>query len=402
MSRVVALVQARMGSTRLPGKVMADLDGRPLIDWMLERAGRAASLDAVWLATSDRAENEPLVRHVAERGNHVFRGDENDVLGRFTAAAREAGADVIVRLTADCPLIDPGVIDAAVRLFASGGFDYLSNAMQRSYPDGLDVEVFSRGALDRADREATSPFHREHVTPYLRTGFLPGVSTGDFNVGHLLAPADFGHLRWTVDTPEDLARVRAMVRLLPADFGWMDVLALLTRRPELLGQAVEQRKPVRLRPAVKADCRLLLDWVNSPSSLANKLATAAPILPAEHEAWLNGKLGNPHAMIWIGEAEGRPAGQVRLDRNGDALDVDIYVDPVYRGQGVGLAMLEAAHGEAAFRWPGLPLRARIKPGNWPSRRLFARAGFGHMIAAADHIILHLHPAAPRPGKTEAA
>jgi len=215
----VGIVQARTTSSRLARKVLLDLAGAPLIIRMLERVERARALDAVWVATSTDQTDDELARVVDRRGTSVFRGSLEDVLSRFQAVAERTGADVVVRLTGDCPLHDPDVIDSAVRL---------------TYPDGLDVEVLSRAALERAHREAKLPLEREHVTPYISGASrrAPG-----FRRAQLRAPGDFSQLRWSVDEPQDLEFVRAVFAvLLPENphFGWLDVVALLTREPELL------------------------------------------------------------------------------------------------------------------------------------------------------------------------
>jgi len=232
----VGIVQARTTSSRLARKVLLDLAGAPLIIRMLERVERARALDAVWVATSTDQTDDELARVVDRRGTSVFRGSLEDVLSRFQAVAERTGADVVVRLTGDCPLHDPDVIDSAVRLFrdAGGQVDYLSNTLEPTYPDGLDVEVLSRAALERAHREANLPLEREHVTPYISGSSrrAPG-----FRRAQLRAPGDFSQLRWSVDEPQDLEFVRAVFAvLLPENphFGWLDVVALLTREPELL------------------------------------------------------------------------------------------------------------------------------------------------------------------------
>ena len=234
----VGIVQARTRSTRLPRKVLLDLAGAPLIVRMLERVSRAGSLDALWLATSKDPSDDELAGMVAALGISVFRGSPEDVLSRFQAIAERTQADVVVRLTGDCPLHDPGIVDTAVHRFldSGGALDYLSNTLAPTYPDGLDVEVLSRAALERTFREATLPLEREHVTPYI-SGSSRRAARGAFRLGHLRADADFSHLRWTVDEPQDLAFARAVFHaLLPGrpDFGWMDVVALVTREPELL------------------------------------------------------------------------------------------------------------------------------------------------------------------------
>lgn len=390
----VAIVQARMTSTRLPGKVLAEINGRPMLSYMLSRVKRAARLDAVWVATTVNASDDPVVALCADLEVPVLRGDEGDVLARYVATAKAADADAVVRLTADCPFSDPNVIDEAVRLFVDGGYDYLSNAMKRTYPDGLDVEVFTRATLIATERETTLPFHREHVTSYMRVGVFKGIPAGDFRVGDILAPADFSHLRWTVDTAQDLAHVRAIARELPDDHGWMDVLSLLTRRPELFEHGEETLPAVALRPAEPNDMDLLFEWVNRPDSLAGKLKTTAPIARPDHEAWFARKRASCGTGIWIAEIEGAPAGQVRLELHEGALVVDIYVDSSRRRQGLGVAILEALRREAAKRWPGVPLRALVKLDNRASRRLFASAGYRDPVVAPGHLVLHREPAKP--------
>ncbi len=231
-SPVVAIIQARMGSTRLPGKVLADIEGQPMLAWVVERARRARKVERTVVATTTDAGDDPVVALCAARGYACTRGHPTDVLDRYLQAAREAGAQVVVRITADCPLIDPEVVDRTVEAFLAAwpGVDYASNRIVRTYPIGLDVEVVRREALERAAVEAREPYQREHVTPYLYE------SPGRFRVVSVEAEDDYGHLRWTVDTPEDLAFVRQVYRRFGgrADFGWREVLDLLAREPDLI------------------------------------------------------------------------------------------------------------------------------------------------------------------------
>src|SRR5215470_15506655 len=166
---VVAIIQARMGSTRLPGKVLLDIAGQPMLGRVISRVCRAKTIEQIVVATSTAAADDAVSAFCAERGIVCFRGSETDVLDRYYQAARLVQAKTIVRITADCPLLDPEVIDLTVSRFLEGGWDYISNVNPPTFPDGLDTEVFSFAALERAWREATSVTHREHVTPYLRT-----------------------------------------------------------------------------------------------------------------------------------------------------------------------------------------------------------------------------------------
>lgn len=208
--RTVAVIQARMSSSRLPGKVIAPIAGRPAIVFMCERLARARLLDAICVATSAEASDDPLANCLETAGVRLFRGSLDDVLDRFCGAARNERADVVVRLTGDCPLIDPQLVDRVIEAREHGDYDYASNVDPPTYPDGLDVEVMTLAALERAHREARLQSEREHVTTYLRTA--PGFRR--FCIG---APVDLSGLRWTVDHPDDLEFVRMLVAALPTD-----------------------------------------------------------------------------------------------------------------------------------------------------------------------------------------
>jgi spore coat polysaccharide biosynthesis protein SpsF len=200
-----------MSSQRLPGKVLHELSpGRSVLDWVVERAGAAALVDEVVVATSDGADDDALEAHARRIGVPVTRGSLHDVLSRVRTAAESAGATTVVRITADCPLVDPAVIDLIVREHTDHHSDFTSNRLppphHRTWPVGLDVEVATIDALRRADDEATEPSHREHVMPYLY------AEPGTFTVRVVECDlGDHGTVRWTVDTAEDLAAVRALV-----------------------------------------------------------------------------------------------------------------------------------------------------------------------------------------------
>jgi spore coat polysaccharide biosynthesis protein SpsF len=220
-----------MGSTRLPGKALAPMLGRPLLEVLLERVRRARRLKTVLVATTRLARDDAIADLAGRAGAACFRGDEQDVLARYYGAAEAAGAGVVVRLTADCPLLAPEVIDRVVEAFvaADGEVDMASNAppKRRTYPDGMDVEAFSRAALERAHAQARSEADREHVTRYMYRCF---------RVLELHLSRPLGAVRLTVDEPADLERVREVLEeLYPRDpaFTLDDVLQMLERRGEL-------------------------------------------------------------------------------------------------------------------------------------------------------------------------
>ncbi len=223
-----------MGSHRLPGKVLREIAGRPMLAWVVERAGLADTLDEVVVATTTDPSDDPVARMCAARGYPCYRGSAQDVLDRYYQSAHAYEASVVVRLTGDCPLIDPGVIDRTVRAFLEAGVDFAANRLpppwKRTYPIGLDTEVCTIHALSRAWREAHHPHQREHVMPYLYE------EPGRFQVLVVESEGDYGDLRWAVDTPEDLDLVRQIFALLKSqpDFTWEHVLALFERQPELL------------------------------------------------------------------------------------------------------------------------------------------------------------------------
>lgn len=226
--KVVAIVQARMGSTRLPNKVMKLIEGTPMIELLLARLVKSKQIDQIVLATSVDERNTPLVEHVQSLGYVCVRGSENDVLDRYLLAAKESNADIIVRITGDCPLIDPALVDSAITKFKILGVDYLSNTSPATFPDGLDTEIFTFNALERAGRETNEVFDHEHVTPYLRK---PGL----FNTESITHDEDLSDLRWTVDEPADFEVVDKVFKHFSPNifFSWTEVLELQRNDPEI-------------------------------------------------------------------------------------------------------------------------------------------------------------------------
>lgn len=226
--KVVAIVQARMGSTRLPNKVMKLIGGVPMIELLLTRLARSKEIDQIVVATSADERNTPLVEHVHSMGYLCIRGSESDVLERYLVAARQVHADVVVRITGDCPLIDAALVDQVIQEFKASPLDYFSNASPATFPDGLDTEVFSLQALEQAGRESQDSFDREHVTPYLRR---PGL----FKTEAWAHDEDLSRLRWTVDEPADFEVVSQVFQHFAPNihFSWKDVLALQRQNPDM-------------------------------------------------------------------------------------------------------------------------------------------------------------------------
>ena len=254
---IVGIVQARMGASRLPGKVLLDIEGEPMLVRVVERTKRAKSLTEILVATSLEKADDPIEQLCATQGYVCYRGSQQDVLDRYYQAARAYSADVIVRITADCPVIDPLVIDQTVAAFWGYGkklitendglveigspteissppkWDFAANRLpppwKRTFPIGLDTEVSTYSALERAWQEATQAYQREHVMPYLYE------NENLFRILLVNHEPDYGHLRWTVDTARDLELIREVYSRFEGrdDFSWLEVLELFKRDPEL-------------------------------------------------------------------------------------------------------------------------------------------------------------------------
>lgn len=234
---ILAIIQARMGSTRLPGKVLKPILDKPIIDYQVERVKQSKALDQVIIATSNNVKDDAIIYWCEANSIPYYRGDEADVLGRYYEAAKQFSASTIVRLTGDCPIIDSNIIDRVIIDYLKEGTSYCSNTIKRSFPRGMDTEVFSMDALERANFEAESPLDREHVTPYIRNHF------STFNV---LNNTDYSNYRWTVDTKEDFQLIKKIItELYPSNplFTMEDAVKLLTNNPDwmLINKDVKQK-----------------------------------------------------------------------------------------------------------------------------------------------------------------
>jgi|MDTB01.3.fsa_nt_gb glutamate-1-semialdehyde 2,1-aminomutase len=226
--QVVVIIQARTGSSRLPRKVLSDLAGRPMIAFLVERLNQCASVDRLILATTELKEDDDLAQLGESLGLTVVRGSQNDVLSRFALAARHTEANILIRITGDCPLVDPGLIDEMILDFNEQQIDYLSNCISPTYPDGLDIEIFSRNSLLFAQQKCHDADQREHVTPWIR-------ESGNCRLGQKQHHEDLSLMRWTVDEPEDLQVIRSVVEHFGgrSDFSWKEVLKLSQQQPDL-------------------------------------------------------------------------------------------------------------------------------------------------------------------------
>jgi len=234
MQKIAAIIQARMGSTRLPGKVLMDLCGRPVLEWVVKRAASACFVDQVIVATTTDVEDEPIVRYCLDHQIECFRGNSTDVLDRFYQTARQFKVDLIVRITADCPLVDPSLIDKVVELYLSDKVDFAATRLpppfKRTYPIGQDIEVVSFKLLKKAWKTTKNTYEREHVMPFFYQ------NPGEFRIATLECEHDYGKQRWTVDTAEDMEFLRAVTQKLDCQLYvcWKEIIQVLKQYPHLL------------------------------------------------------------------------------------------------------------------------------------------------------------------------
>lgn len=247
--KIVAIIQGRMSSSRLPGKILAEIAGQPMLQRVFLRTSRAATVSETLFATTTDPSDDPVAEYCDFSGIPFTRGSLYDVLDRYYQAAKQTKADVIVRTTADCPVIDPALIDDVVNTLLEGEYDFACNRLpppwHRTYPIGLDVEVCTFKNLEKAWKKAKEPQHREHAMPYFYEGvelsavsrqLEEGVSPRGFKVALLHHTTDFGEYRWTVDTPEDLEFIRQVYSRLDGrdDFTWKEVLEVVHNEPRLM------------------------------------------------------------------------------------------------------------------------------------------------------------------------
>lgn len=240
--RIEAFIQARMNSTRLPGKVLKKVAGKPMLEFLIERLRDCKEIKGIVVLTTDQIADDPIISLCQEQHVSYFRGSEEDVLERYYQAALERGVDGIVRITSDCPLIDPEIVDRIVRAFRYDypHVDYVSNTLERTFPRGLDVEVFSFKALEKAFYDAIYPEEREHVTVYLYR------HPEKFYLKNISHDPSLGHHRWTVDTEEDFTLIKLIVEHLyplQSRFRFKNVLNLLSAHPDWvsLNAHIEQK-----------------------------------------------------------------------------------------------------------------------------------------------------------------
>ncbi len=369
--KVVAIIQARMGSTRLPGKTMMDICGKPMLQRVIERVQRAKTVDEVVVAvpspTADNHHCQDMCDVVVGAGASWFvpdKANEDDVLARYAEAADYGKADVIIRITADCPLIDPDVIDEVVGVFLAQSPDYCSNTRVRTYPRGLDVEVFTRAELERVAKETTKPYDREHVTPGI-------YNHPDTNAIQVTGGGTDGSVNWSVNTQEDLDRVRQIYGCLgDGDFSWRDAWSFDDHVDGATQREIDSSPPEPIMVTAKPEPRKIAIIGTADSS--RKLA------PYDNESWEIWTLSNiimrDEIPRWTRHFELHPLSQFEKDPA-----ARVYIDWMHRHEGnpIYLQSPEKYPGiKAGVQFPYQPLVDRHGP--------YFTSTIAWMIALAIH------------------
>ena len=366
----LCVIQARTGSTRLPGKVLADLGGRPLLRFMLDRLADLRVDDLV-VATSTLDRDDAVVDIAFDAGRQVVRGSEADVLDRFVEALGAHPADHVIRLTADCPLADPVLIEAVIARHLDRGADYTSNVFPRTFPRGLDCEVMTAAALRAAHGEAVDAAEREHVTPFLYR------RPERFALANLRNDVALGREGWTIDTADDLAFVRSIVDRMAAgpngdNFSWREAWKTVGAR------TADDPGAVVLVPAGREHSAFFLACRNDTDAVRHSRSHRM-IGREDHARWFGAKIDDPGVRLRVATVQGEAVGIVRVDVRDGSGEVGIAVAPAFRGQGFGTALLEALLTDVAADPQVVTLTAvgargqhgvdaRVHPGRLPPGR----------------------------------
>jgi spore coat polysaccharide biosynthesis protein SpsF len=333
-----------------------------MLRFMLDRLV-TLQVDDVVVATSTDPRDDAVADVANGAGVAVVRGPEQDVLGRFAGVMESHPSDHVVRLTADCPLMDPALVHAVLARHVETGADYTTNVLPRTFPKGLDIEVCRSAALARAAEEACDPREREHVTPFLYR------HPERFQLANVRNDEDLSHERWTVDLPEDLAFVQHVADTIPASAtGWSEILRLVGPGWSTPPQATY------LRTALPGDAEFVRSLRNDPDAIRHSGHRAA-VSELEHRAWFDGVLRDPARRLWVAVAGDAPVAMVRIDVESAIGTVSIAVDRAARQRGVGTSILELLLAELAGDVQVDVLHAAVAPENRASIRLFTTAGF---------------------------
>lgn len=359
---ILCVVQARTGSTRLPGKVLQDLGGRPMLRFMLDRLRALDGVDVV-VATSTLSRDDVVAEVARAAQCRTVRGPERDVLGRYAIALDEAPAEHVVRLTADCPLMDATLVRQVLDVHLAADADYTSNVFPRTFPKGLDVEVARAAALKAAADEARDQAEREHVMPFIYR------RPERFRLTTLRNAEWLGAERWTVDTADDLEFVRELVATMGTpEFTWTEARERIGRRSEPAPGALVLVPADREHSDFFLACRSDADAVRWSVS-------ARVIDPTEHACWFATAVQDPGRRMRVALVDGVPVGTARVDVRTGSGEVGIALAPEWRGKGLSTPLLRALVADCAADPQVVDLTARVHPENQASQKAFLATGF---------------------------
>jgi len=367
-NKIGCIVQARMGSTRLPGKSLMEINGKPVLGIVLERLNQCKKLDEIVVATTTNKKDLAIEEFCKQNSTTCFRGDEENVLKRFFECAKENSFGTIIRITADCPLIDPKTVDKAVEVFKQGKFDYVSNVALRSFPRGLDVEVLSFKALEKSFKRAKKGFDKEHVTHYIYS------NPTEFKIGNVKAEKSLfrPELRFCVDTEQDFKLIKAILshfnNLVPIE----DAIKFIDQDPELksLSNREEERyrkktgeiNQLTIRPVRLEDRQWILNLMNQESVRKNSF-NQEKISKQENDAYWEKKLERKDFKAYAGIVGNEPVCVARIDKG----KVSTMVDKKWKNKGIAFRVLSNIDLKGCI--------AEVKPENNTSKKLFKKLGF---------------------------
>lgn len=375
--KVVCIVQARVGSTRLPGKVLKNICGKTVLEHCINRLKRVKYINEIIVATTTLDKDDAIVKECKILGVKCFRGSEEDVLSRYYYAAKENYADAVVRITSDCPLVDSVVTENIIKYYIENAedYDYVSNTIDRTYPRGLDTEVFSFNALEKSFKEAKSERDREHVTPYIWD------NKDIFNIYQYKNNNDNSELRWTLDTEEDFKVISFIFENFKSNsyFGMKEIINLLKKNPEIIeiNKCIEQKKlndKLFLIPANELHCDLVFEWANDEEvrkhSFNNK-----KIIYEEHRKWYLNKLKDVDCNIFLLADSYKNIGIVRCQREENDTVISYSISKENRGKGYGYKILAMLEEELVKKYGNQNLIAYVKKENLASIRVFERLNY---------------------------
>lgn len=385
--KIVAIIQARSTSTRLPQKVLRDLYGKPVLKHVIERVKQCKLIDEIIIATTTNGCDDDIVKIALESKVSYYRGDEFDVLSRYYLAAENSKADVVIRLTSDCPLIDPHVIRQMIEFYTQQNDSelFVSNAgplTMRTFPRGLDTEIFHFNLLKEAHYNAKEPHQREHVTPYLYENVKKYFG--------YKGVVDYSRYRWTLDTLEDWNMIFEVYKHLYSgthNFYLSDIIKLVTEMPEIenLNKHVEQayvqpnKVDLSLRRATIEDVELVFNWINDEEVRKQSFSSAA-ITYKDHLRWFEKILSNDDCHYFIAVSNNEPVGQIRIINEEGVATISYLIAPDRRGKGLGTELLKIVEREVYECDLGInALVGKVKSENIASIKAFIHNDYGYTI-----------------------